>query len=98
EGDVFEGLRKRLRGGKGTIRKRKSDYLTYAIIDAIVDMYFTIMEQIGADIESLQDRIMDNPKPESVQSLHLLRQDVILLKKSVWPLRELVNNFQRIES
>lgn len=97
-GDVFDSLRQRLRNGKGTIRKRKSDYVTYAIIDSIVDRYYLILEKLGLELEDIHEKITKNPQQDDLQMLHSLRQEVIALRNSILPLRELVNNYLHLES
>jgi len=97
-GDVFNPIRERLRKGKGRIRKAGADYLTYALIDTIVDSYFVILEKIGEKIEILEDTVVTNPTPESLQTIHNLKREMIFLRKSVWPLREMISNLTRVES
>jgi len=98
EGDVFNPIRDRIRGGKGRIRKMGTDYLTYSLIDAIVDNYFIILEKVGEKIEELEEEVISNPRPEIVQTIHKLKREMLFLRKSVWPLREVINNLQKNES
>ncbi len=95
EQDFFDGIRKRLKENLGTIRKRKTDYLAYALIDAIVDSYFVILEKIGDITENLEDELMSDPNPSTLQTLQLLKRQMILLRKSVWPAREVIDSLQR---
>jgi len=97
-GDVFDGVRHRLRAGKTKIRMRGADYLAYALLDAVVDGYFAVLEGVGESIEELEERILENPTPEVVEDLHDLRRQVILFRKSLWPLREAVANLERTQS
>ena len=97
EGDVFHSIRDRIRTGKGRIRKMGSDYLLYALIDAIVDYYFVILEKIGGKIEELEDEVVENPTPKIVHNIHELKRDMIFLRKSIWPLREVINNLYKNE-
>jgi len=97
-GDVFDAVRERIRKGKGRIRKMGADYLLYTLIDAIVDNYFTILEKIGEKIESIENEIVANPTPEKLQTIHNLKREMIYLRKSVWPLREVISGLQRGES
>ena len=97
-GDVFDTVRDRLRKGGPQMRNGGPDYLAYALIDAIVDSYFHILEQIGDKIEELEDRIILDPEQSDLQSIHNLRREMILLRKSVWPLRELLSSLQRNEN
>jgi magnesium transporter len=97
EGDVFNHIRERIRNGKGRIRKAGADYLTYALLDAIVDQYFLVLEKFGEKIESLEEELVTNPTPETVQLIHKLKRDLIFLRRSVWPLREVINALERGE-
>lgn len=97
-GDVFELVRDRLRKGKGRIRKRPSDYLAYALIDAVVDNYFLVLEKIAERVESLEEELVANPTPRTLQTIHNLKRELIFLRKSVWPLRELIGGLERGES
>jgi magnesium transporter len=98
QGDVFEQVRERLRNGKGRIRKKGSDYLAYCLIDAIVDSYYTILETLGEHIESLQEELVSEPKREDLQIIQDLKRDMLFLRKSVWPLREVIGGLVRSES
>jgi len=98
EGDVFNHVKDRIRNGKGRIRKMGADYLAYALIDAIVDNYFVILEKLGEKIESIEEELVTNPRPETLQTIHELKREMIFLCKSVWPLREVVNSMERGES
>ena len=98
EGDVFNPVRERIRAGRFQIKKRKIDYLAYALIDAVVDNYFLILEKIGEKIEDLEEELLDNPTPETLQTIHQLKRKLISLRKSVWPLREVIGGLERGES
>lgn len=98
EGDVFNPVRERIRNSKGRIRKMGSDYLAYALVDAIVDNYFIILEKVGEEIEFLEEELVTDPRPETLQSIHRLKREMILLRKSVWPLREVIDALKRGES
>jgi magnesium transporter len=98
EGDIFETIRERIRKGKGRVRKMGPDYLAYCLMDAIVDHYFVILEKTGEKIEELEDEVVTNPDPETLQGIHKLKREMIFLRRSVWPLRELVNMLERGES
>jgi len=95
EGDVFNPIRDRIRTARGLIRKMGPDYLTYALIDAIVDNYFLILEKLGEKIEYLEDELVTNPTLETLREIHELKRDMIFLRKSVWPLREVVSKLER---
>ncbi len=98
EGDVFDEIRERIRSAKGRIRKMGSDYLAYSLIDAIVDNYFLALEKLGDSVEVLEDELLPNPKPETLQALQGLKRSLISLRRSVWPLRELIGALERGES
>ena len=98
KGDVFDAVRERIRKGKGRIRKMGSDYLAYALIDAIVDNYFTILENIGDRVEGMENDVVTSPDPELLQKIYNLKREMIYLRKSVWPLREVINGLLREES
>ena len=98
EGDVFDAIRERIRMARGRIRKMGADYLAYALIDAIVDNYFIILEHIGEKIEDIEDTLVMNPEPETLQAIHNLKREMIFLRKSVWPLREVISRLERWES
>ncbi|MDH5780420.1 MAG: magnesium/cobalt transporter CorA [Candidatus Bathyarchaeota archaeon] len=98
EGDVFDPIRERIRMARGRIRKMGADYLAYALIDAIVDNYFIILEHIGEKIEDIEDTLVMNPEPETLQAIHNLKREMIFLRKSVWPLREVISRLERWES
>lgn len=98
EGDVFNPVRERIKNGKGRIRKMGADYLCYALIDAVVDNYFVVLESVGERIEALEEEVVGAPEPETLQKIHKLKRQMIVLRKSVWPLRELIGGLQRAES
>ena len=98
EGDVFNSVRERIRNDKGRIRKMGSDYLAYSLIDAIVDNYFIILEKIGDKIELLEEKLVTDPTQETLHIIHNLKREMIFLRKSVWPLREVVSWMERGES
>ncbi len=97
-GDVFDSVRERIRSGKTRIRKRGADYLAYALTDAIVDGYFGILEKIGERIEDIEEDLISNPDPKTLQGIYNLKREMIYIRKSVWPLREVINNLLRGES
>lgn len=96
-GDVFEAVRQRLRDGKGKIRSRGSDYLAYALLDALVDSYFGILEALGERAETLEAEVIDDPSEETVRGVHELKRELLVLRRSIWPLREMMSSFLRVE-
>lgn len=97
-GDTFEPVRNRIRGGKGRIRSAGSDYLTYALVDVVVDNYFYVLEKLGECIENLEDELMNNATEKTLRNIHSLKREMVLLRKFIWPVRELINEFDRMES
>jgi magnesium transporter len=98
QGDVFGPLRERLRSGKGKLRKMGADALAYSLLDAVVDGYFTVLESLGDRVESLEDELVSNPARDTLHALHDLKREVNFVRRSVWPLRELIGNLERRES
>ena len=98
QGDVFRTVRERIRKPKTRIRKAGCDYLAYALIDAIVDHYFLILEKLGENIEALEEDLLENPSPETLQTLHEMKREMIYLRKQIWPIRELINSLVKGES
>ncbi len=98
EGDLFEPLRERIRGNKGRVTKSGPDYLAYSILDSIIDRYFLILEKIAEKIEILEEDLISNPAPEALHQIHALKQEMIFLRKSVWPLREVISRLEKSDS
>jgi magnesium transporter len=98
EGDTFNTIRERIRNSKGRIRKMGADYLAYTLFDSIVDNYFIILERLGEKIEFLEEKLVSQPTPETLQVIHHLKREMIFLRKAVWPLREVVGGLERGES
>jgi magnesium transporter len=98
EGDVFDPIRERIRSGAGRTRKMGADYLAYTLVDSIVDNYFVILEKLGEKIEFLEEKLVNQPTSETLQTIHRLKREMIFLRKAVWPLREVINGLERGES
>jgi magnesium transporter len=97
-GDCLDPVRQRIRAGKGRIRKLGPDYLAYALIDAVVDNYFFLLEKLGERIDGLEEQLVAGPRREILHDIHLLKREMIDLRKAVWPLREVVSRLERLES
>lgn len=97
-GDCFEPVRERLRRGKGKIRQHGADYLAYALIDAVIDGYFPVLEALGEAVEDLEDDVIAKPAPNQVDRLHQIKRDLLSLRRAVWPTREMVNALIRGDS
>ena len=98
EGDLFAPVRERLLQAKGRIRKLGADYLAYALIDLVVDNYFIELEKFSDQVESLEDEVVANPSPQTLRDVHQFKNDMIMLRKSLWPLREVIARLERRES
>ncbi|MBA4349396.1 MAG: magnesium and cobalt transport protein CorA [Thermodesulfovibrio sp.] len=98
DGDVFNSVRERIRSEKSRIRRMGADYLAYSLLDSVVDNYFIVLERLGEKIEFLEDELVNNPTPKTLQIIHDLKREMIFLRKSVWPLREVINALERGES
>lgn len=96
-GNVFESVHQRIVESKGRIRKMKAGYLAYALIDVILDSFFPIMEIIGNQIESLEDEIQDRPSSEMVSKIRKIKRDLLEIRTSIWPMREVISRLQREE-
>jgi magnesium transporter len=96
--DPFDNVRERIRTGRGRIRTMGADYLAYALIDAVVDNYFVALESLGERIEVLSEETMGDPTEHTVHDIQSLRHILSDVRRSVWPLREVISAFQREES
>jgi magnesium transporter len=96
--DVFNPVRDRLRSGNVRLREGTSDYLCYSLIDVIVDSYFGIIDKINDRIEQLEDLILLNKNIDYFSSISIMRREVMLLRRSIGPVRELVNGFLRSDN
>ena len=91
-GDVFNPVRKRIETTKGRLRKQGADYLLYALLDVVVDNYYLILEKLAGEIEDLEGRALSDPEKKLVQDIQRLKSEIVLLRKSVWPLRDAIDD------
>ena len=98
EGDVFNSVRERIHRGRGRMRKSGPDYLAYALMDAVVDHYFLILEKMGERIEHFEEQLHVQPTPELLQAIYNLKRELIYFRKQVWPMREVLSAWQKTES
>lgn len=96
-GDVFDPVRDRLRHNRGRVRKSGADYLAYALMDAVVDNYFVVLEKFGDEIERVDEELLRNPQPRTLHVLHHLKQELIFLRRLTWPLRDVLGSLTREE-
>ncbi len=95
ESNAFKPILNRIKEARGRIRLMKADYLAYSLIDVIVDNYFIILEDIREIIDNLEELLVKSPDPDVLQSIHKLKRNTIDLRRSIWPLRELISKLQR---
>ena len=95
---AFDPLRERIKAGSGRIRKLGPDYLAYSLMDAVVDGYFGVLESTGEVVDTLEEKLVTTPGPEILRSVYKEKRNLIFLRRSVWPLREVVSALARSES
>ena len=95
--EIFNPVRDRIAGQLGKIRKRASDYLLYALMDIVVDYYFLVLEKIEERIESLDDEAINDPEKTLAEKIYNLKNLLLLLRRSVTPMREIVNQLIKDE-
>lgn len=96
--EIYNTIRESIKQGIGRIRKMGADYLIYNFLDAIVDNYFVVLEELSEKIEDTEDELVSNPSKNTLQVIHKLKRQMLYLHKSVWPLREVVNSLSRSET
>jgi magnesium transporter len=97
-GDPFEPVRGRIRTGAGKTRKLGADYLLYSLLDVTVDQYFVVLDRLGDRIEQLDQMILASESSRIVEELHALKREILFLRKTTLPLREVVNALRNSES
>ena len=98
ESDLFESVRIRLQSGKGRIRSRGADYLAYALMDSVVDNYFLILDAIHAEIVRIEDQLLLNPENFIKEDIHALKKELLIVRRSIAPLREAISRFAKSEA
>lgn len=99
EGDVFNTVRERIRHGRGRIRTMDSDYLLYALIDAVIDHYFVIIETLGNKIEDLESEVFDGIQDDNItRQIQDLKREILRVRRAIFPLREVISRIERHES
>ncbi|HBC42481.1 MAG: magnesium/cobalt transporter CorA [Pseudanabaena sp.] len=98
ENDVFEPVRQRVHRNRGVIRSQRADYLAYALIDAIVDGFFPVLEDYGERLEDLQDEVVEKPTRQTLDKIHKIKRELLLLRRAIWPQRDAINSLIREES
>ena len=97
-GDYFDGVRKRILNNAGRIRRMGADYLAYALIDAVVDEYFIILDSLGSEIEDFEDRAVDEKDESFIDDISKIKQKLLKVRRVVWPLRESISLLIRMDS
>jgi len=98
EGDFFDPVRERIRTATGKIRKMGADYLAYVLLDIIIDNYFAVLESIGDGLESVEDKLIAGINNGFLKEFYHLKRELLFLRRSVWPLREVINKIQKTEN
>lgn len=99
DGDVFNGLRERIKNAKGRIRNSGADYLTYAILDAVIDNYFLVIESLGEKVELLEESLfVENSSEDITQDIQDMKREIIKMRKAVYPLREVISRMENTQS
>ncbi|MCC6573046.1 MAG: magnesium/cobalt transporter CorA [Planctomycetes bacterium] len=94
-GDCFDGLRDHVRTGRGQVRSHGPDYLAYALLDAVIDNYFPVLEKYGETLETLEDAVVEKPERKLIVHIHDVKRDMLVLRRAIWPLREVVQALYR---
>jgi magnesium transporter len=93
--DCFGPVRDRIRTNKGSVRKAGPDYLAYALLDAVIDGFFPVLEDYGERIEALENEVMLNPTPQTLEKIYQVRRELLALRRSIWPQRDAINTLIR---
>ena len=97
-GDPFEPVRNRIRNAAGRLRRSGPDYLAHALLDLVVDQYFTVVDWVGERIEALDESVTEDERGDLMQQLYALKRAVIFLRKTIFPLRDVVSTLRNIDS
>lgn len=97
ERDLFASIRERIRSGKGRLRRSSADYLLYALVDHLVDAVFPVLDGIAEGMDGLEEELLNRPHQSTLRTLHQMRQELVTLRRYVWPLREVVSSLERDE-
>jgi magnesium transporter len=95
QGDQFDPVRRRIREGRGRMRGAGTGYLAYALLDAIVDFYFPVLEGMGERLDQLEDDVLNRPQHSSIARIHAIKRELLTLRRSLWPMRDALNGLLR---
>ncbi|MFH1283354.1 MAG: magnesium/cobalt transporter CorA [bacterium] len=96
--DLFAPIRERIKNSKWRTRKLEADYLLYSLVDIIIDYYFVVLEELNDGIEEIEIELLSNPTHRTLNKIYTIKHDLIMLRKSIWPLREVVVKLERSDS
>ncbi len=94
-GEVWNAVRRRINTQGSRLRNNAATFLVYSLLDAIVDHCFPILEDYGERLEELEDVVLDRPPRTTIGEIHQIKRDLLLLRRGVWPMREVVSTLQR---
>jgi magnesium transporter len=95
QGDIWDEIRRRMKSKGSRLRNNDASFLMYSLLDAIFDHCFPILEYYGERLEELEDLVLDRPPQNTIGEIHRIKRDLLLLRRGVWPMRELVSTLQR---
>lgn len=95
--DFFKPIKERMRQGNNRLRCQEPDYLAYALLDLIVDQYFIVLEKVDVDLDNLEEELLYSPRINTMKKIQKAKREMIFLRKSIWPMRDVVNRFQRLD-
>lgn len=93
--DCFDPVRDRIRANKGKVRQAQADYLAYVLLDALIDNFFPVLEDYGERVEALEDEVVENPSRQTLGKIYDIRRELLALRRSIWPLRNVINTLIR---
>ncbi len=97
-GDIFTAIRNRIQENTGVVRQKKAEYLFYLLLDSVVDEYFTITEEFGEQLETIEDELIAKPNQNTLAKLNHLRKESMMIRKAVYPMREVVNKMEKMQA
>jgi len=94
-GDIWDPIRQRIRTAGSQLRRTDASFLAYSLIDAVVDQAFPILEHLGDRLEEIEDRVLSSPSQSTIQEIHRLKRELLLLRRTMWPTREVIHHLRR---
>ncbi|MCJ7806518.1 MAG: magnesium/cobalt transporter CorA, partial [Clostridia bacterium] len=96
--EIFKPVRDRIHNNKSSIRSKGPDYLTYALLDSVVDGYYAVLEKVGENIEVLEDKLLTDPSQKTLHDVHRVKGVMLNIRHAVWPLREVLTGLEQSDS